>query len=688
MSIIDTLNNKIDIVELVRKYTDLHIDSNNTMRGVCPVHKGSNPTSLVVIDNKFVYCHSCMFGGDAISFYSEMESLPYYAAIEKLAEEYEINLESNKEYQSQKEIVGKNTQLAFKFNKAVSNVSGILHKRGFTDDTINEFMLGYCSDKGFIRSKAENSVFDGIIIPIQDIYSRTVGFSKRRIDSDNKPTYINSKSDDVFDKSSILFNLNRARKRLKETKKLYIVEGYMDSISGHQQGLACVSYLSGHLTKNQIGLLAEINKMNNKIEFVLACDNPSIDETGSKECVIARESIIKYAPQMLSKVRLYVWKDKINKDFNDLLKANEDIGSAETESIDKGVIRILLNDCSHIEEEYSVAESFMKTVKSELVKGDICSYLAERWNKPIEDVKKQFSVVTEDINEKIKDFSDVFDCFNDLKKVADEEPIHTGFMSIDNNIDLYRKWVVVLSAYSSSGKTQNAIQMILHWIIREKRRVLFFSMELPKEDVVEILISKVLQIPQYKVREMINTEQGKEVYEKVLDKISKYLYVIDKNALTIDDIEEYVKIANSKVFDKDVDIVLTDYYQYLSGISDFQSDAMTARKMKKIAKDNNLLFFMLSQFNKESQAKDKGGKVSEPTMNMIKGAGDIGASADCILLMWRPAMSMDCNTIGYEEMKYITNIKIAKARKGLKLGKTHHRFKYNIDKNLLEDYNE
>ena len=230
--------------------------------------------------------------------------------------------------------------------------------------------------------------------------------------------------------------------------------------------------------------------------------------------------------------------------------------------------------------------------------------------------------------------------------------------------------------------------MVLHWIIREHKKVLFFSLELTREDVIEILISKILQMPQYKVRQMIDTEEGKDIYEKVLDKLSKYLYVIDKNALSMDDIEEYIKIANNRIFDTDVDIVLVDYYQYLSGISDFQSDSLTARKMKKVAKENNILFVMLSQFNKESQSKDKGGKVSEPTMNMIKGAGDIGASADAIILMWRPATSMADGTIEYEENKYITNMKIVKARKGLKLGKTHFKFKYSIDKNLLEEYNE
>jgi hypothetical protein len=106
--------------------------------------------------------------------------------------------------------------------------------------------------------------------------------------------------------------------------------------------------------------------------------------------------------------------------------------------------------------------------------------------------------------------------------------------------------------------------------------------------------------------------------------------------------------------------------------------------MKEIAKNNNIVLVMLSQFNKQSQYKDKSGKVAEPTQNELKGAGDIGASADVIYLIWRPYLTSG-ESIDAEEEKYITCLKVAKARKGLKKGQSHFKLVYNPDTGRLSE---
>ena len=174
------------------------------------------------------------------------------------------------------------------------------------------------------------------------------------------------------------------------------------------------------------------------------------------------------------------------------------------------------------------------------------------------------------------------------------------------------------------------------------------------------------------------------MYQKVADVLQKYLYIVDKNSLSIDDIDDYLQVANTNVFDEPVDIVCVDYYQYLKGTTDYSDDSKTARKMKEIAKDNNIVLVMLSQFTKASQNIDKG-RFKEPTQNDLKGAGDIGASADVIYLIWRPALMGNLSEIEREQQKYLTLLKVAKARKGLKHGVSHFELQYDIETGCLEE---
>jgi Replicative DNA helicase len=343
-----------------------------------------------------------------------------------------------------------------------------------------------------------------------------------------------------------------------------------------------------------------------------------------------------------------------------------------------------MSTCSNIEQEYSESLKFIRTVKSELIKVDIAKLLSDRWKQDIEDVKKHLSVSVDTADEKLKDFADIYDCFGALDNTLDEEEIGIGYAKVDSNVTFRKKWVVILGAYSFSGKTNNLIEWILHWIVRLHKRVLFFSLEMPKEDVVEVIMGKIAKIPPYKIKETIRSPEGSVVYQRVADVIQRYLYIVDRNSLSIDDIEDYIEIANVNVFDEPVDIVCVDYYQYLKGTTEYSDDSKTARKMKEIAKEHNIVLVMLSQFNKQSQYSDKG-KVKEPTQNDLKGAGDIGASADVIYLIWRPALMGNLTEIERKELEYITRLKIAKARKGLKHGVSHFELRYDIGTGCLEE---
>lgn len=300
MDTIGTLLYKIDLQELIEQYTDVSRNGGKVPRGKCPICDGSNPTELCILNDKTYYCHACGSYGNAIKFYSEVEGLPFYQAVESLAEKYEVSTDDPK-YQKQKDIVKHNTLIATRYHKQVDKIMEYMNvKRGISEDVVNEFMLGFDAG-GFLGVDSS-----GVVIPIHDAYGRIVGFSKRRLEETNEPKYKNTKEDDVFVKRQILFNYHRAIKMLKQNGVLHVTEGYLDVMSAYQQGIPCVGYLGGRLTKDQIGLLWELQKRyDGNVTFALAVDNPACDETGRKALLKTREDIQKYAPELNVRVVKY-----------------------------------------------------------------------------------------------------------------------------------------------------------------------------------------------------------------------------------------------------------------------------------------------------------------------------------------------------------------------------------------------
>ena len=168
--------------------------------------------------------------------------------------------------------------------------------------------------------------------------------------------------------------------------------------------------------------------------------------------------------------------------------------------------------------------------------------------------------------------------------------------------------------------------------------------------------------------------------EELLAKLSEYLIVFDGNRYSIDDIERRIKLVNSRSLLKgDVDVVIVDYFGYMSGTSTFEDASVSARKMKAIAKDNNVIMVMLSQLNRGSMASE------EPTMQNLKSTGDLEASGDIVLLLWRPAKDPTLSLEEREKLLYVTRAKIDKARDGM-FGPNVMEFTYNSDTSRLEEY--
>jgi DNA primase len=668
MSVIDVLLGKIDLRELIEEYTELTPDNKGSYRGSCCLHGGENPTSLFVSDN-FYYCYSCASFGNAINFYAEMEGLLFYQSVEALCEKYNINLDGNKEYQTQKSIVKENTILLNKYQKNISKVEEFLiQKRGISKETIAEFQLGFCEDESFLASKKRpNTFFPGIIFPIHCSYGRVISFGKRRTDGDTKPTYVNGYDSDLFKKGDLLYNMHRARKMLKEVKRLHIVEGYVDVISCHDQGLASCGYIGGSLTKNQILVIKEIHSAVKNLMIVVAPDNPNIDETGARELPKIRDKFAKYA----SNIDVYVpiYPDSC-KDFNDCHVQGFKIKDLPLQHIDISVLLLELNKCELQEQEYTLSQSYIQTIKNELIKSNIAEILSKRWNKDLVKVETMLNVKADSKDEKLKKIHSFDSSFDDLKDLLLSEKRGLGFPQIDYTMNSVRnKEILLLAGYSTSGKSTVGLKIVANRIIRYQENVAIFSLEMSRGVVLESIAMEILGVNSYNLEQMIKNDDGLALYEKVKGIVQKHVRIVDESNMDMKKVWEYIDLMNTYEFDEPVRFVMFDHFHLLPDVEDNTIASLNANMIGEIVKHFNLNFLVLGQFNESSQGNIRIGKYKEPSMTDVKGANALKAIAHTIILIWRLYYSqLELSPIDRELVKYITRVKVAKHRRGVRGG--------------------
>lgn len=624
---------------LVEYIPEAQLHSDGTYRCACPIHHGDNPTSFTIFpDNNHYYCFSCGAHGNIVNYVMERDSVSFETAVKTLCDDFGVEIDDER-YREQLSITQRNAQWVKAMQRNLSTVIDYLHKRGLTDETIAEFGLGY-SEK-----------MQALAIPMYDTWGRCAAFLYRYFNK--MPKYKNSKNiDGLFIKGEFLYGLPQAQRNLKKTKTLMLCEGAFDAISAIQQGYCCVAYCGISIGKAHVEKIKEIISPV-KAKVVLCPDN---DGKASKFVMRSRDLFQKQASNVVVKVA--VIPDGC-KDFNDMLVKGLDIVNDCTyESIDLYCVKQIVNSEPDRDVQEKTVLDFMKSVRNPLTRADIAEFLAKEWERDIGLIRELFSIETDTSEEKLRDIVTIDRAYQQLENKKIEETFGTGYENIDNTIQFVRKDVVVLGAYSYSGKTTVLCEWILHWCIKLKKKVLFFSMEMPVEAITKVLISKIAQIPQHEVYKYIH--EHPDTYELVTSKLKENLYIIDKNNIAFCQMGDYLKLlARKDIF---IDIVAVDYFQYMQGVDTIDGQDNVARQMKAFAKEQKITLVMLSQLRKSSQSKDGNGKFHEPTQADLAGAGAIGNSADYILLIWRPAINAGLSPIDREKQKYDTVLKITKAR--------------------------
>lgn len=287
--ILEDVRQSNDIVNIISQYVALKRKGRNYF-GLCPFHNEKSPSFSVSPDRQIFHCFGCNAGGNVYSFLMKIEGIGFKEAVEQLAEKANIQLPKleNSEDSAKEELKAKvlkvneftaeyyhqnlykpTSKIAQEYiksrkmnNEALKNYrigySGKydelyqeLKKQGFNEKEILESGLVKKNDKGRYYDFYQNR----LMIPICDVRGRVIAFGGRILeDRKDAPKYMNSPENIVYSKGRHLFGLNVAKK--EDTKKIVIVEGYMDVISLHQRGVKnVVGALGTALTEQQGWLL-------------------------------------------------------------------------------------------------------------------------------------------------------------------------------------------------------------------------------------------------------------------------------------------------------------------------------------------------------------------------------------------------------------------------------------------------
>jgi len=300
--IVADIKARLSIEDVVSSYVQLK-KAGRSYKGLCPFHNEKTPSFVVSPEKQIAYCFGCHKGGDIFKFIEEVEGVEFQDAIKILADRAGLKIEVEKINKKYKEgekglkdfLLEAHEEATSFFQKNLfdnsaegAKVLAYLRKRGVSDKTIEDFRIGFAKDsyedlynhltkKGFkkdvlIKSglfgykEIENAKlydkFKGrLVFPIFDQMGRVIGFGGRALSAEQVPKYLNSPETPIYSKGKVLYGLSHAKKSIKESDKVVIVEGYFDLISLYQSGIENVVASSGTaLTSDQVGLIKRFTK--------------------------------------------------------------------------------------------------------------------------------------------------------------------------------------------------------------------------------------------------------------------------------------------------------------------------------------------------------------------------------------------------------------------------------------------
>lgn len=294
---IDRILDAAQIVDIVSDFVTLRKRGVNYV-GLCPFHDDKTPSFYVSPAKGLCKCFACGKGGNAVHFIMEHEQMSYPEALKFLAKKYGIEIKE-RELSSEEKIMQSERESLFIVNNFArdyfqnilkNHVDGrsigmaYFRQRGFRDDIIEKFQLGYCTEshdalsqealkKGFKKEylvktglcyetddhRLRDRFWGRVIFPVHTLSGKVVAFGGRVLSNATKGVkvkYVNSPESEIYHKSNELYGIYFAKQAIVKQDRCFLVEGYTDVISMHQAGVENVVASSGTaLTPGQIKLI-------------------------------------------------------------------------------------------------------------------------------------------------------------------------------------------------------------------------------------------------------------------------------------------------------------------------------------------------------------------------------------------------------------------------------------------------
>lgn len=332
-STIDRIIDAANIVDVVSDYVTLR-RAGASYKGLCPFHDDKTPSFSVSPARGVCKCFSCGKGGNSVHFIMEMEQMSYVEALKHLAKKYGIPVEEEEMTDEQRQKMNEresmfavNEWAAKYFSQTMMNAQdgraiglAYFRSRGFRDDIIAKFRLGFCLDSpdamskeakakgynekylidtGLCVKRDNGTIYDRFrgraMFPWIAVNGKVVAFGGRVLDARTKGVnqkYVNSPDSIIYHKANELYGIFQAKKQIAKEDMVYMVEGYTDVLAMHQCGIENVVANSGTaLNEAQIHLL---HRFTNNITLLYDGDEAGIHAaTRSTDMLLAEGMNVK-----------------------------------------------------------------------------------------------------------------------------------------------------------------------------------------------------------------------------------------------------------------------------------------------------------------------------------------------------------------------------------------------------------
>lgn len=305
--VIEQVRNSTDIVDIISEYVQLTKRGRNYF-GLCPFHGEQTPSFSVTQEKQIFHCFGCGAGGNVITFVMDMENLSFQDAVSKLGSRIGLTIEDSSSSNPEVKVpVSKEVSIMKQAHEFASeyfhhlllhtvegeNALNYLEERGFSKEVIEKYKIGWSlpnwdalttllERKGMdlqeiektgliIRKENELQYFDRfrgrIMFPVFDESGKVIAFSGRiLIKSENEAKYLNSPESPLFQKSQVLYNLDKARLDIRKQRNVIVFEGFLDVIAASKAGIT-----NGVATMGTALTSQHITKLNRLTSNVTLC---------------------------------------------------------------------------------------------------------------------------------------------------------------------------------------------------------------------------------------------------------------------------------------------------------------------------------------------------------------------------------------------------------------------------------